>query len=162
MEITKILLIFVIGSIFGWFFEFLYRSMEKQKIINPGYLRGFYLPIYGIGAVLIYFISLLNLNLPLKIFLFGITTTLLEFIVGIIFKTNGIFLWKYRKKDSITYKGIICLKCSILWIIFSLIFYFFIFPIIQQSLILPYTFFIYFVILMMIIDLIIKMSITTK
>jgi len=123
-----ILLIFVLGSLFGWIFEFIVRSIKKEKFVNPGYLKGFYLPIYGTGAVLIYIINLIEINFLVKLLLFGISTTLLELITGLILNQNGISLWKYKKSNSITYKGIICVKCSIMWIFFALIFTNFILP----------------------------------
>lgn len=51
--LSEMLWLFVFCSVSGWMLEFIYRSWKAKKAINPGFLKGPYLPIYGIGAVLI-------------------------------------------------------------------------------------------------------------
>ena len=43
----RFIFIFFIGCIFGWILEVFYRRIEAKKWINPGFLTGPYLPIYG-------------------------------------------------------------------------------------------------------------------
>ena len=41
--------IFFIGSMLGWLLELIFRRLVHKKWINPGFLIGPYLPIYGFG-----------------------------------------------------------------------------------------------------------------
>ena len=44
--------LFFMGSLTGWGIELLYRRFVSQKKwVNPGFLSGPYLPIYGFGLV---------------------------------------------------------------------------------------------------------------
>ena len=57
--------LFVIGSLFGWVLELFFRRFVSQKKwVNPGFLTGPYLPIYGCGVVVLYSIS--NIPLPIE------------------------------------------------------------------------------------------------
>lgn len=128
MIIQEVILIFLLGSIFAWIFEFLKNILVDKKITNPGFLKGPYLPLYGTGTIIILLISYLEINLFFKIILFLIFPTLLELLVGEFFLKKKIRLWDYSKKDKLHYKGIICFSSSLFWLTFSLFFYFFIFP----------------------------------
>lgn len=139
--IYNILIIFIIASFCAWIAEFLKDNLfpEKSKLINPdffkifgkkfvnpGFLKGPYLPTYGFGALLIIWISFLEINLFAKLILFFFSNALIELLSGImLLNFFGIKLWKYNKLD---YKGIICLSYSTYFFIASILFYFFIFP----------------------------------
>ena len=46
--------LFFIGSVIGWILELFYRRMiSSKKWINPGFLVGPYLPLYGFRFVCI-------------------------------------------------------------------------------------------------------------
>ncbi len=54
--------LFFIGCILGWGIELLFRRFfsknnPERKWINPGFLTGPWLPIYGIGLIGMYSIS---------------------------------------------------------------------------------------------------------
>ena len=55
MEYTflEILTYFVIYSLLGWLLESTYRTILEKKIINTGFLKGPFCPIYGFGAIII-------------------------------------------------------------------------------------------------------------
>ena len=56
--------LFVIGSLVGWVLELFFRRFVSQKKwMNPGFLTGPYLPIYGFGVAVLYGVS----NIPLGI-----------------------------------------------------------------------------------------------
>lgn len=133
--------LFVIGSLFGWTLEVLFRRFVSQKKwMNPGFLTGPYLPIYGCGVAVLYGIS----NIPLgihpqvldvvvKIAVIGASMTLIEFITGLIFiKACKIKLWDYsdRKGNSL---GIICPIFSFIWLAVGSIYYFLLNPILVQG-----------------------------
>lgn len=127
-----LLFIFAAGSMAGWIVELLHRN--KLKKLTSGFLNGPYLPVYGFGLVLIYLISLVNMNIIIKIMFFAVLTTTLEFITGIIFvKYFKLKLWDYSD-EFLNFRGIICPLYSFYFVVLSLIFYFFMFPWIQMAL----------------------------
>ena len=75
--------IFFLGSTFGWVLELFFRRIVHKKWINPGFLTGPYLPIYGFGlCVLTYSYMLftnLSLNPILVILLMGLFMTNIGF-----------------------------------------------------------------------------------
>ena len=46
-------LLFFVYSVIGWIIELIYRWRDRGTPVNPGFLRGPWLPLYGTGAVLI-------------------------------------------------------------------------------------------------------------
>ena len=82
--------LFVIGSLFGWVLELFFRRFVSQKKwMNPGFLTGPYLPIYGFGVAVLYGVSNIPLGIEIqavdiivRIFITGIGMTLIEFIAG--------------------------------------------------------------------------------
>lgn len=89
--------LFFIGSIAGWVMELFFRRIiSTGKWINPGFLVGPYLPLYGFGLCTFYLLSQIQLNSILVIIIMGITVTAIEYIAGLIFiKGMGIKLWDY-------------------------------------------------------------------
>ena len=63
MEIfLEYLLIYCICATSGWLLEVVYRGFRHKKVVNPGFLTGCCLPIYGIGGGILYFLSGLKLR----------------------------------------------------------------------------------------------------
>ncbi len=126
--------LFYIGSSFGWILELFFRRMITKKWINPGFLTGPYLPIYGVGLCMLFLLSLVDMslvenpllqNLVIVIFL-GIILTLVEYISGIIFiKGMKVKLWDYSNMWG-NIDGIICPLYTFFWCILGGIYYFFI------------------------------------
>ena len=101
----KYLFIFALFSIVGWILELLYRSFKVKKIINPGFMCGCVVPIYGFAAVILTFIcEILNkIETDVKIFIILILSfiilTLLELISGVLMsKIFSLKLWDYKNK----------------------------------------------------------------
>lgn len=126
--------IFFIGSVLGWIIELIFRRIVHGKWINPGFLVGPYLPIYGFGLTsmtLIYFLAksfenhFFN-NSLIIIILMGSIMTLLELIGGLGFLyAGGLKLWDYSDRWG-NYKGIICPLFSIIWTVIAGVYYYFI------------------------------------
>lgn len=130
--------IFFIGSMIGWILELFFRRITHKKWINPGFLVGPYLPIYGFGLCsLTYgYILFYNSSLPpiIIIIIMGLFMTLIELITGLVFiHCNGVKLWDYSTR-WLNYKGIICPLFSFAWTSIGAIYYFFIAPYIIKSL----------------------------
>ena len=144
--LLKLAFLFFIGSVTGWILELLYRRFlsdtnPERKWINPGFLAGPYLPLYGFSLCALYLTSNINVDfIPNKILrqigLFLIMAeivTLIEYIAGLIFiKGMKIKLWDYTN-DWANIQGIICPKYTFYWILLSAIYYFVIHQSVQLS-----------------------------
>lgn len=136
--------LFFFGGLLGWFIELFYRRFlskanPQRQWLNPGFLSGPWLPLYGCGVVVLYILSIgeqfvLNLDsggIGHYIIMFIVMSffmTLIEYIAGVIF-INGmhIKLWDYSN-EKWNIKGIICPKFTVFWGILSLLYYFLLFP----------------------------------
>jgi len=128
--ILKYLFLFGTGSIFGWILELFYRRYfgKAKEWINPGFLSGPYLPIYGTGVSVLYIVSDLSINFTFKIILFAIFTTLIEYITGLFFlKYYNARLWDYSNL-KFNIKGLVSPLYSFFWTVLSLFFYYVLYP----------------------------------
>lgn len=121
--------IFFIGSSLGYVLELFFRRIVGGKWVNPGFLIGPYLPIYGFGLCIltgIYMIfSRLTVSPVLIILLMGICMTIIELIGGLFFmKAGSVKLWDYSDMKW-NYKGIICPQFSLIWTLLGAIYYYF-------------------------------------
>ena len=167
--------LFVIGSVTGWVIELFFRRFVSQKKwMNPGFLTGPYLPIYGSGVVVLYGISNIPfgmsnyaLEVVIKILIIGVGMTIIEFIAGLIFiKGFGVKLWDYSDRKG-NIMGIICPTFSLIWLVVGSLYFFFVNPFlvdainwISENLI--YTFFVGAVVGMMIVDFSYSIHLATK
>ena len=119
--------LFFIGSMGGWVLELFYRRIiSKGKWINPGFLVGPYLPLYGFGLCTFYLLSHIQLPGPLVILIMTATVTLIEYVAGIIFiKGMGVKLWDYSNNWG-NIKGLICPLYMLIWAILGIIYYYFV------------------------------------
>ena len=136
--------LFFIGSFIGWSIEVVFRRFfSAKKWINPGFLIGPYLPLYGLSLCILYYMTMLEQILPIqnnsvkKIVLFAIMAlciTFVEYIAGVIFiKHMKIKLWDYSNERG-NIDGIICPKFSFFWAVLSAIYYFGVHPHILDAL----------------------------
>lgn len=130
--LLSIIFLFFVGSIFGWCLEVLFRRFfSAKKWINPGFLTGPYLPLYGFGTVGLFLISMLPIdtgneaiNAVIIILIMGTAMTLIEYIAGLIFiKGLKIRLWDYSDRRG-NIQGLICPLFSFFWLLISAAFYF--------------------------------------
>ena len=141
--------LFFIGALVGWGIEVIYRRFKVDNIdrewINPGFLIGPYLPLYGFGLVLLFLMASLEKtslidevtfgNKALLFILMAIVMTLLEYVAGLIFiRGMNIKLWDYSN-EKYNLQGIICLRFSIYWAILGAVYYFLIHPYVTNALI---------------------------
>lgn len=133
----QIVFIFYMGCTFGWILELFFRRIVHGKWVNPGFLIGPYLPIYGFGLATLTFIYLLfkdlTLNPTVIVLLMGLTMTIIELIGGFIGLKNNIRLWDYRDRWG-NFKGIICPLFSAIWTGASAIYYFWLVPYVMSAL----------------------------
>ena len=167
--------LFVIGSLLGWSLELFFRRfISQKKWMNPGFLMGPYLPIYGFGVTLLYGVSNINLGIEsqivdilIRILIIGIGMTLIEFVAGLIFiKGFKIKLWDYSNRKG-NIMGIICPIFSLAWLVVGSLYYFLLNPILVQGISwisenLIYTYFVGAVIGAMLVDFAYSVHLATK
>lgn len=176
-----IMTLFVLGSLAGWIIEvFFRRFFSAHKWINPGFMVGPYIPLYGFGVVILYLLSNIDLSviglnesspwtIILKIIFIAFCLVLIEFIAGLIFiKGLKIKLWDYSNQ-KFNIMGIICPLFSFFWLVIACVYYFFINPYLVDLILYLakdpthfYYFFIGIVIGMMIVDFAYSMHIATR
>lgn len=129
--ITRTVLLFAAFSFMGWLLETAYRSITNRRFVNPGYLYGPFVPIYGVGGIIVMLagIFLYERSLPVQMAAFAALTTVLEFVVGIVLeKIFGHRLWSYEGY-RFNLMGIVCLRYAFIWAALAWVFYYFIFPV---------------------------------
>jgi len=115
------LFLFFLFNIIGWVLECTIESLWHKRLINRGFLKGPYIPIYGIGGIMMALVGL-----PLKangflVYIAGmLAATLLEYMVGSVlervFKKQ---FWDYSMLQF-TYKNRISLMSSMFWGVLTL------------------------------------------
>ena len=130
-KLLIILFLFFAGSCLGWVGELFFRryldpvERKKKKFCNPGLFVGPYLPIYGTGVILLYFLAQIHfpslteahpvLEKALIFLCMAACMTLLEFITGMIFVNHmHLQLWDYSTYWG-NIKGVICPLFSCIW-----------------------------------------------
>ena len=145
-----VLYLFFFGAVGGWVLELLFRRFfsganPERKWLNPGFLFGPCLPLYGFGTVLLFILSELDHQLfgsfsgtfwyyPVMFVVMALAMTLLEYIVGVVsFKGFHLRLWDYSKQWG-NIQGLICPAFSVLWAAVSAVYYFCVHPYILDAL----------------------------
>ena len=137
---------FFMGSLSGWGLEVVFRRFfsdanPERKWINPGFLAGPYLPLYGFSLCALFLLAHIKITFIVnkvvsKIVLFivmALVVTCIEYIAGLIFiKKMKIKLWDYENQWG-NINGIICPRYSFFWAVLSAIYYFLIHPHILNS-----------------------------
>ena len=136
--------LFAVGGTIGWGIEVVYRRLVSQKHwVNPGFLTGPCLPLYGFSLCILYSLAFMESyisvdkvwkqNLILFI-LMAVAITLLEYAVGrLMISVEHIRLWDYTNCWG-NIQGIICPQYSFYWMILSALYYFLVHPHIIEAL----------------------------
>ena len=107
---------FLTYGMLGWLVESIYMSFCNKKLTNRGFGRGPFCPIYGVGALTVFFLLRpYSENRVLLFFMGSFFATILEYLTALLMqKVFGEVWWDYNEKPF-NYKGIICLESSIAW-----------------------------------------------
>ncbi|MBR4436610.1 MAG: putative ABC transporter permease [Spirochaetales bacterium] len=133
--------LFFVGSIIGWALELLWRRFFSQnnperKWLNPGFLNGPYLPLYGLSLCILFSLSFIRVTWvsdrwfqeTILFIIMALCITVMEYVAGLIFiKGMHIKLWDYSK-NKFNIQGIICLQYTFYWYLLSAVYYFLIHP----------------------------------
>lgn len=122
--VLSLAFLFCFGSFFGWCLEVVCRRLDHGKWINPGFLTGPALPLYGTGLTLMYLICLLCegiqtgtpwLDAVLPLLIIVAVMTLMEYLTGIVLlKLLNLRLWDYTDNFG-NLQGVVCPFYTFLW-----------------------------------------------
>ncbi|HOJ27567.1 MAG TPA: putative ABC transporter permease [Spirochaetota bacterium] len=129
-QLNVMLFEFIVFSVAGWIVEVIYRSLTNKRFVNPGFLTGPYLPIYGTGALIITSIAYATIHIPVvyKFVIYCIALSLLEYITGaILYTTTGKRYWDYTD-EPLNIQGHVCLPFSVIWGMLALAFEYAVLP----------------------------------
>ncbi len=109
-------LFFMFYCIFGWAFESVYCSLKELRFLNRGFCHGPWLPIYGVGAVLMLMFAWPYRGDLRLVYVMGVIVgTGLEFVTGFtMFHIFHMKWWDYSH-NPFNFHGYICLYASLAW-----------------------------------------------
>lgn len=101
---------------FGWCFESAFVSIKNKRLVNRGFMRGPFLPLYGTGAIMMLIVSMPFQHNILLTYIAGcIGATMLEYITGVLMESLfKVRYWDYSNQ-KINFQGRICLTSSLAW-----------------------------------------------
>lgn len=122
----EVVMWFLTYSMMGWLVESIYMSFCNHKITNRGFAKGPFCPIYGFGALTVFFILRPYSDNSILLFFLGLfLATTLEFLTALVMKRIfGEIWWDYHEKPF-NYRGFICLESSIAWGFYTLFLFMF-------------------------------------
>lgn len=133
---VQIATVFFVGALTGWVIELIFRRCVHKKWINPGFLAGPCLPLYGTGVLTLYLVcsldySFIENNVWRAVFVIAVITvlmTIIEYITGLIFiKGMKVKLWDYSDRKG-NIQGIICPLFTLFWGVAGAAYYFGVHP----------------------------------
>ena len=120
-SVTQWLFIFYFYCLFGWCFESVYVSIREKRLVNRGFMRGPFLPLYGSGAVMMLLVSspFQGMDFPWNViwtYLAGcVGATALEYVTGVVMEALfKVRYWDYSK-EPFNFQGYICLGSTLAW-----------------------------------------------
>lgn len=110
--------LFCIYSVIGFIWETAYCSFKERKLVNRGFMKGPFLPIYGSGVcVMLVAAAPFEGNVLLECFSGMICATVLEYVTGELMQhLFKVRYWDYSK-EKFNLNGHICLGASLGWFV---------------------------------------------
>lgn len=162
-DICQWFMIFFIASVIGYFIEIFFCSLQSKKLIfNRGFLIGPYIPIYGVGTVLVAIFLYQYKNDPwvffwMTVILCSFVEYLTSYTMEKIFKVRW---WDYSH-EPFNFNGRICLQNSMIFGIAGLLVIYTIYPFICHILTLIPTFVLEIITILFAIIFLTDLTITT-
>ena len=129
------------GGSCGWAIELFFRRFVHKKWVNPGFLVGPCLPLYGTGVVFLYIICSIDYSFIANevwravfvIALITVVMTLVEYVTGLIFIVGlKVKLWDYSKRPG-NIQGIICPLFTFFWGVIGAAYCLFVHPLLMKA-----------------------------
>ncbi len=122
-------LLFMLYCIFGWAFESVYCSLKELRFLNRGFCHGPWLPIYGVGAIMMLLFAWPYGDKLYMVYIMGaIVGTVLELVTGVSMYYIFHMKWWDYSHNPFNFHGYICLYASLGWGLMALVFTKFIHP----------------------------------
>lgn len=136
LEILRYGWIFFVFDVLGWVLEvFFRRFVSAHKWVNPGFLSGPWLPIYGFGCCLLYLVDSFHLPWWANLLIYFIGLNGMEYLGGIfLLKAFHLRLWDYSNQPG-NIQGLVCPQFALIWVLGGSLFHAFLFVPIQRMLI---------------------------
>ena len=112
--------IFCMFSVVGFIWETVYCSLREGKLLNRGFMKGPFLPIYGFGVCVMLIAAAPFPNLVVMGCLSGtVCATVMEYVTGDLMEhLFKVRYWDYSK-EKFNLNGHICLGASLVWFLAS-------------------------------------------
>lgn len=115
-SVIQWLFFFYFYCFMGWCIESTYVSVHQKRLVNRGFMRGPFLPLYGSGGIMMLVVSMPFQEHLILVYIAGcIGATILEYVTGVtmeaLFKVR---YWDYSDK-KFNFQGHICLGTSLAW-----------------------------------------------
>ena len=122
-------LLFMYYCILGWVFESVYCSLKELRLQNRGFCHGPWLPIYGVGAIMMLVFAWPYREHMYMVYIMGVLVgTVLELVTGVcMYRIFHMKWWDYSQ-NPFNFHGYICLYASLVWGLLAVIFTKFIHP----------------------------------
>ncbi|ETP73552.1 putative membrane protein [Lachnospiraceae bacterium JC7] len=122
-------LLFMLYCIFGWIFESVYCSLKELRPLNRGFCHGPWLPIYGVGAIMMLLFAWPYRENHYMVYIMGVLVgTVLELVTGVSMYHIFHMKWWDYSHNPFNFHGYICLYASLAWGLLALVFTKFIHP----------------------------------
>lgn len=126
-------ILFLVGCFTGWIYEEIFYWVAEGMLRNRGVLYGPWLPIYGIGALIIYPLKPMKKNPVILFALCVFLTGLVEYIIGYIgIHVFDLRLWDYRGL-FLNIDGIVCFRSVVCFGVMGLLFHYLLEPVIEKA-----------------------------
>lgn len=135
---------FFVYCVIGWLYEVIWEAAIGNGFVNRGFLHGCYLPIYGFGALVLYFllkklmqkkIKIKSLNItPVVTFLaILVIVSIIEFFASYFMELIFDKRWWDYSQDILNLNGRISLRNSSLLALGGMLFIYIIQPILDKT-----------------------------
>lgn len=134
--ILILLLIFVLGGIFGFIYETIFYRFDLGYFVKRGTTIGPWIPIYAFGSLFLVFLCYKFRSNPVIVFLLsGLICGLLEYFTGLyLFEVRHMRLWDYNTEilNFGNIGGYICLRSVLFFAVSGLFLTYIVLPIVLK------------------------------
>jgi uncharacterized membrane protein len=112
-------------SVTGWVLETAQESIVRKKFVSKGFFKGPYVPLHGIGGIVMYMLCFRLKAYPVAVFFMGVAIcTVAEYLAALFLETCfKVKCWDYRTYPHTRwchFQGRICLTISAFFGLISL------------------------------------------
>ncbi len=144
LQISFFVWCFFVCSFVGWVYECIWKSILNDGFTNPGFLRGFYLPIYGFGGLILIFFLKKLLGKEMKIGKISVRPVVMFLLIMLIVSTveyiASVVLeliydkrwWDYSNADKLHINGRVSLRNSAILASLGFVFVYIVFPLMKK------------------------------